>query len=150
MPHATTLTVSIGYLVSSITMLYNQHLNSGLPDPAVDLLYPGVFVFAVGATGNLYHHHLLSRLRPGSGGDVGKGYKIPTGGLFELVACPNYLLEIVAFLGLAMIAQKVFALAVAFSTAAYLAGRSCATRRWYASKFEEFPARIKAPVPYVW
>ena len=79
-----------------------------------------------------------------------QGYKIPRGGLFELVACPHYLFEIIMFLGLAMIAQTVFALAVAFSTAAYLAGRSCATRRWYASKFEDFPARNKALVPYVW
>jgi len=38
---------------------------------------------------------------------------------------------------------------VATGTAAYLAGRSCATRRWYESKFEEFPARIKALVPFL-
>ncbi|GJN24580.1 hypothetical protein PR202_gb12330 [Eleusine coracana subsp. coracana] len=78
-----------------------------------------------------------------------QGLQDPLGGLFELVACPHYLFEIVVFLRFAMIAQTVFALAVAISTTVYLAGRSCATRRWYASKFEEFLIRIRALVPYV-
>ena len=106
-----------------------------------------MLVFAVGNTGNFYHHLLLSRLRAG-GGD--KEYKIPRGGLFELVACPHYLFEIVAFFGFAMISQTLYALTVALGTAAYLAGRSYTTRKWYASKFEDFPASIKALVPYVW
>ncbi|CAD6221107.1 unnamed protein product [Miscanthus lutarioriparius] len=117
--------------------------------PRVDLLYPGVLAFAAGLAGNFYHHLLLSRLRAGGGNDK-KGYKIPTGGLFGLVTCPHYLFEILAFFGFAMISQTLYALTVAGGTAAYLAGRSCATRKWHASKFDEFPSRIKALVPYVW
>ncbi|PUZ68475.1 hypothetical protein GQ55_2G031800 [Panicum hallii var. hallii] len=148
MPLDTAVTIATSYLLSTVTMIYAQHLSRGLPDPPVDLLYPGVVVFAVGITGNFYHHYLLSTLRAdGGGGD--KGYKIPRGGLFDLVTCPHYLFEITGFFGFAMIAQTVYALAVATGTAAYLAGRSCATRRWYESKFEEFPARIKALVPFV-
>ncbi|KAL5196810.1 hypothetical protein ABZP36_000322 [Zizania latifolia] len=145
------LTISICYVLMTTGMIYAQHLTSGLPDPPLDLLYPGVLVFAVGVAGNFYHHRLLSQLRTtkqgGGGGD--KAYKIPTGGLFGLVTCPHYLFEIVGFFGFAMIAQTVHALAVAAGTAAYLAGRSCATRRWYESKFEDFPENIKALVPYV-
>uniref|UniRef100_A0A0A9HN41 3-oxo-5-alpha-steroid 4-dehydrogenase C-terminal domain-containing protein n=1 Tax=Arundo donax TaxID=35708 RepID=A0A0A9HN41_ARUDO len=148
MPLATALKISFGYLLNSVAMISVQHLNRGLMDPPVDLLYPGMLVFAVGLAGNFYHHLLLSRLRAGGGGDKGR-YKIPRGGLFELVTCPHYLFEIVDAFGLAMISQTVFALAAAFGTVAYLAGRSCATRRWYASKFKEFPARIRALVPYV-
>ncbi|GJN10207.1 hypothetical protein PR202_ga28284 [Eleusine coracana subsp. coracana] len=149
MPLASAVTVSTGYLLNSVMMIYAQHLTHGLPDPAVNLLYPGVLVFVIGAAGNFYHHLLLSRLRARTGDSGGKGYKIPRGGLFDLVACPHYLFEIVVFLGFAMIAQTVFALAVAISTTVYLAGRSCATRRWYTSKFEEFPTGIRALVPYV-
>ncbi|KAK3124498.1 hypothetical protein QOZ80_7BG0587450 [Eleusine coracana subsp. coracana] len=149
MPLASAVTVSTGYLLNSVMMIYTQHLTRGLTDPAVNLLYPGVLVFAVGVTGNFYHHLLLSRLRARTGDNGTKGYKIPRGGLLELVGCPHYLFEIVVFLGFAMIAQTVFALAVAISTTVYLVGRSCATRRWYASKFEEFSTRIKALVPYV-
>jgi very-long-chain enoyl-CoA reductase len=154
MPLGTAATISCSYLLSTATMIYAQHLSHDLPDPAVDMLYPGVLVFAVGLAGNFYHHYLLSRLRAdsarGRGGDADdKGYKIPRGGLFGLVTCPHYLFEILAFFGFAMIAQTLYALAVATGTAAYLAGRSCATRRWYQSKFQEFPARIKALLPYV-
>ncbi|KAL6647018.1 hypothetical protein ACP70R_014455 [Stipagrostis hirtigluma subsp. patula] len=144
MPLATALTISTSYLLNTATMIYAQRLSHGLPDPPVDLLYPGVVAVAVGLAGNFYHHRLLAGLR---GGD--EGYKIPRGGLFELVTCPHYLFEIVGFFGFAMIAQTVYGLAWASGTAAYLAGRSCATRRWYESKFEGFPARIKALLPYV-
>jgi len=150
MPLGTALFISSYYLFNAVAMIYVQRLSRGLPEPAVDLLCPGVLVFAVGAAGNFYHHLLLSRLRAGGGGGGDKVYKIPRGGLFELVACPHYLFEIVAFFGFAMISQTVYALVVAVGSAAYLAGRSSATRKWYASKFEEFPARVKALVPYVW
>ncbi|CAL5091317.1 unnamed protein product [Urochloa decumbens] len=150
MPVDTAVTIGTSYFLSTVTMIYAQHLSHDLPDPPVDLLYPGVAVFAVGIAGNFYHHYLLSKLRSDSGGGGGdKGYKIPRGGLFELVTCPHYLFEILGFFGFAMIAQTAYALAVATGTAAYLAGRSCATRRWYQSKFEEFPERIKALVPFV-
>ncbi|KAL5197342.1 hypothetical protein ABZP36_000854 [Zizania latifolia] len=122
------------------------------PRPATRPALPGVLVFAVGVAGNFYHHRLLSQLRKTKQGGAGggeKAYKIPTGALFGLVTCPHYLFEIVGFFGFAMIAQTVHALAVAASTVAYLAGRSCATRRWYESKFEDFPEHIKALVPYV-
>jgi protein-S-isoprenylcysteine O-methyltransferase Ste14 len=149
MPLGTSLLIAGCYLFNGGAMIYVQHLSRGLPEPAVDLLYPGVLAFAVGLAGNFYHHYLLSRLRAG-GDDDKKGYKIPTGGLFGLVTCPHYLFEILAFFGFAMISQTLYALTVAVGTAAYLAGRSFATRKWYDSKFDEFPSRIKALVPYVW
>ncbi|VAH46379.1 hypothetical protein VPH35_028895 [Triticum aestivum] len=126
MPLNTALAISSSYLLSAITMIYAQHLAVGLPDPTTDL---------------------LSQLR--KGGDDDTGYKIPKGGLFEFVTCPHYLFEITGFFGFAMISQTVYALAMAFGTAAYLVGRSFATRRWYESKFEEFPTSIKALVPYI-
>ncbi|KAM3392034.1 hypothetical protein ACQJBY_013268 [Aegilops geniculata] len=147
MPLNTALTISSSYLLSAITMIYAQHLAVELPDPTTNLLYPGMLLFAVGIAGNFYHHYLLSQLR--KGGDDDKGYKIPKGGLFEFVTCPHYLFEITGFFGFAMISQTVYALTMASGTAAYLVGRSFATRRWYKSKFEEFPASIKALVPYI-
>ncbi|TVU41490.1 hypothetical protein EJB05_15016, partial [Eragrostis curvula] len=80
------------------------------------------------------------------------GCQAPRGGLFELVTCPQYLFEIFVFLGFAVIGQIVFALAVAVCVAAYHTGRSWATWRWYAAKFEEFPGEGQSscavcPVP---
>ncbi|CAL5066966.1 unnamed protein product [Urochloa decumbens] len=96
-----------------------------------------------------HRRQLLPPPPPLEAASGGKGYKIPRGGMFELVACPHYLFEIVAFFGLAMIGQTAFALALAVGTAAFLACRSWETRKWYAAKFEEFPERIRALVPYV-
>jgi len=154
MPLPTALLISSYYLSNAVAMVYVQRLSRGLPEPRVDLLCPGALTFAVGLAGNFYHHWLLSRLRAGhgaGGGDGGeKAYRIPTGGMFGLVVCPHYLFEIAVFFGFAMISQTLYALTVALGTAAYLAGRSYTTRKWYASKFEDFPASIKALVPYVW
>ena len=82
MPLATSLLIAGCYLFNGGTMIYVQHLSRGLPEPSMDLLYPGVLAFAVGLAGNFYHHYLLSRLRADAGGGGGgddKGYKIPRG-----------------------------------------------------------------------
>uniref|UniRef100_A0ACD5UNP0 Uncharacterized protein n=1 Tax=Avena sativa TaxID=4498 RepID=A0ACD5UNP0_AVESA len=147
MPLKTALSISSSYLLSTITMIYAQYLARGLPEPPTDLLYVGVLLFTVGIAGNFYHHYLLSKLR--KGGNNENGYKIPKGGLFELVTCPHYLFEITGFFGFALISQTIYALAMASGTAVYLIGRSFATKRWYKSKFEDFPPRIKALVPYI-
>ncbi|KAI6676670.1 hypothetical protein NL676_037466 [Syzygium grande] len=81
--------ISLSYFLSTVTLIYSQHLSQGLPEPPVNLLYPGVALFLVGIAGNLYHHILLSRLR--QEGD--REYKIPKGGLFGRVICPHYLFE---------------------------------------------------------
>ncbi|CAI0464587.1 unnamed protein product, partial [Linum tenue] len=49
-----------------------------------------------------------SKLR--SSGDDGKKkeYKIPKGGMFELVICPHYLFEILGFYGIALISQTLY------------------------------------------
>ncbi|XP_045802277.1 uncharacterized protein LOC123895844 [Trifolium pratense] len=67
------------YFISSATMIYAQHLTLEFPEPAIDLLYPGIALFLVGIIGNFYHHYLLSKLR----GKGEKEYKIPKGGLFD-------------------------------------------------------------------
>ncbi|CAO2045754.1 unnamed protein product [Urochloa humidicola] len=104
MPLATALLISSCYLFNAAAMIYVQHLNFNLQEPAIDLLCPGMLVFTTGLAGSFYHH-LRSRIRAGADGGGGgdKGYKIPQGGLFGLVACPHYLFEIIEFFELAMV-----------------------------------------------
>ncbi|KAF3449684.1 hypothetical protein FNV43_RR10415 [Rhamnella rubrinervis] len=137
--------ISSGYFLATTSMIYGQHLTQGLAEPAVDLKYYGVVLFLIGITGNFYHHYILSQLR--RNGE--KEYKIPKGGLFGLVICPHYLFEIIGFLGFSFISQTLHAFSVATGAIFYLLGRSCATRRWYISKFEDFPQDVKALIPYV-
>ncbi|KAF3785498.1 Steroid 5-alpha-reductase [Nymphaea thermarum] len=136
--------ISFGYATSTFWMVYCQSFAQGLSDPKIDLKFLGVLLFLLGVAGNFYHHDLLARLRKEGG-----GYKIPTGGLFPLVVCPHYLFEILGFVGIAFISQTIYGFSNALCTAMYLTGRSYATRKWYATKFEDFPTRVKALIPFV-
>ena len=137
--------ITLSYFLSAATLIYSQHLTNGLPEPAMNLLYPGILMFVVGILGNFYHHYLLSNLR----GKGEKEYKIPKGGCFELVICPHYLFEITMFYGIFFISQTLYALSFAVGTTFYLLGRSDSTRKWYLSKFEDFPKNVKAIIPFV-
>ncbi|XP_065008778.1 uncharacterized protein LOC103983518 [Musa acuminata AAA Group] len=141
-----TIPISLSYFLNTVCMIYAQYLTQGVPEPAVDLKYAGVVLFLVGIVGNFYHHYLLSKLR--EKGD--KRYKIPKGGLFRLVICPHYLFEIIGFIGVSLISQTVYAFSFTTGTVFYLMGRSYATRRWYLSKFQDFPKEVKALIPYIY
>ncbi|KAK9283325.1 hypothetical protein L1049_011564 [Liquidambar formosana] len=141
----TVILISPSYFATTANMIYAQRLAPQFPEPLIDLKYPGTALFLVGIFGNFYHHYLLSKLR----GKDDKGYKIPRGGFFNLVMCPHYLFEILVFFGLSFISQTLYSFSVAISSALYLMGRSYATRKWYLSKFENFPEEVKALIPYV-
>lgn len=138
--------ISLSYFLSTASMIYSQHLVKGLKEPSIDLKYPGILLFIVGISGNFYHHLLLSRLRK-KGGD--EGYKIPRGGLFHLIICPHYFFEIIAFVGVSFISQTLYAVSFTLGTIVYLVGRSHATKKWYISKFENFPRDVKTLVPCI-
>lgn len=145
MPKDTVITISGSYFLYAVAVVYSQHLTAGFPEPMIDLKYAGTAMFLVGIVGNFYHHYLLSKLRK----EGEKQYKIPRGGLFDLVICPHYLFEILGFIGISCISQTVYALSFTVGSAGYLIGRSYATRKWYLSKFEDFPKDVKAIIPYV-
>lgn len=139
------LLISSSYFMFAAVMVYIQHLTLGYQEPEVDLKYIGLLIFLVGICGNFYHHYLLSKLRDSKE----KGYKIPRGGLFSVVICPHYLFEIIGFVGISFISQTSFSFYCALGVALYLMGRSYVTRKWYLSKFENFPKNVKALIPFV-
>ncbi|KAM7264001.1 hypothetical protein ACFE04_001684 [Oxalis oulophora] len=139
------LLVTLSYTLSTITMIYAQSLTLGFPKPSINLEYFGFLLFVVGIVGNFVHHSLLSKLRPH--GD--KQYKIPKGGMFNYVICPHYLFEILIFWGIALISQTLYSFSFALGTTFYLLGRSYATRKWYLSKFDNFPRHVKALIPFM-
>ncbi|CAK8532818.1 unnamed protein product [Lathyrus sativus] len=137
--------ITLSYFMSTVTIIYTQHLTKELQEPSINLTYPGILLFLIGIIGNFYHHFLLSKLR----GKGEKEYKIPKGGLFGIVICPHYLFEIIDFYGVFFISQTLCSLCFAIGTTFYLLGRSYATRNWYLSKFEDFPKSVKAVIPFV-
>ncbi|KAG6418603.1 hypothetical protein SASPL_120807 [Salvia splendens] len=137
--------IAATYFTAAAGFVYFHHQTEGLPEPSVDLKYFGVLLSLIGLSGNFYHHYLLSKLRKNNN----KGYDIPRGGLFNLVICPHYLFEITTFVGFSFISQTIFTYVCAVGVAFYLSARSYATRKWYISKFENFPTNVKALIPYV-
>jgi 3-oxo-5-alpha-steroid 4-dehydrogenase 1 len=103
----------------------------------------GLLIFLLGFSINLRADNVLLALR--STGD--EGYSIPRGGLFERVSCPNFLGEIVEWIGFAIFCWTLPALAFAVWTAANLVPRALAHHRWYRENFAEYPVRRKALVP---
>lgn len=63
------------------------------------ITYPALLLFVVGELGNLSTHLTLRSLRSSGGTERG----IPQGWAFELVTCPNYMFEIVAWVGIALV-----------------------------------------------
>jgi len=106
----------------------------------------GTVLFVGGLLLNVHSDHLLRRLRePGE-----TGYKIPVGGGFAYVSAPNYLGEIVEWVGFALAAGTLAAWAFALFTFANLAPRAVANHRWYREHFPDYPDERRALVPFVW
>lgn len=110
------------------------------------LLWLGLALFVSGMAVNLHSDALLRRLRaPGE-----TGYRIPRGGLFRWVSCPNYLGEIVEWTGWAIATGTAAGAAFALFTAANLVPRAVANHHWYRERFADYPPERRAWLPALW
>lgn len=108
-------------------------------------MWVGAALFLLGWAVNLHADAVLRDLRrPGE-----TGYAIPRGGLYERVSCPNYLGEMVEWLGWAVATWSLGGLGFAVWTAANLAPRALSNHRWYRETFPDYPPERKALVPFV-
>uniref|UniRef100_A0A1I7U1P3 3-oxo-5alpha-steroid 4-dehydrogenase (NADP(+)) n=1 Tax=Caenorhabditis tropicalis TaxID=1561998 RepID=A0A1I7U1P3_9PELO len=105
----------------------------------------GAVIFLSGMYINHSSDNILFGLRtPGK-----SEYKIPYGGLFEYVSCPNYLGEIIEWIGYAIVAWNLPALAFAIFTAANIGPRALSHHQWYKTKFQSYPKQRRALIPYI-
>ena len=105
----------------------------------------GAALFLLGLGVNLYADQVLINLRaPGE-----TGYKIPRGGPYNLVSCPNYLGEMVEWGGWALLTWSMPGLAFAVWTAANLLPRALTHHRWYQEKFPDYPGERRAVIPFL-
>jgi 3-oxo-5-alpha-steroid 4-dehydrogenase 1 len=108
-------------------------------------LIAGVIIFFSGFIINKYHDAILIKLRPASG----DGYKIPYGGLFKYVSCPNFLGEIISWAGFALVAFNLPALSFLIWTLVNLITRALDHHRWYYKEFPEYDNERKALIPFL-
>jgi protein-S-isoprenylcysteine O-methyltransferase Ste14 len=107
---------------------------------------PGVALFGLGQWINHQSDAILLALRaPGE-----TGYKIPTGGLYRWVSCPNYLGELIIWTGWAVATWSSAGLSFAVYTFANLAPRAAANHRWYREQFPDYPPERRALIPFIW
>ncbi|MDH3732121.1 MAG: 3-oxo-5-alpha-steroid 4-dehydrogenase [Gemmatimonadota bacterium] len=103
----------------------------------------GLSLFVCGATINIRADATLRGLRaPGE-----SGYRIPRGGLYRFVSCPNYLGEIVEWVGFAVLAWSPAAATFAVWTAANLTPRALSHHAWYRETFDDYPEKRRALIP---
>ncbi len=106
----------------------------------------GVILFLIGYFINLSSDSILRHLRNPKEKD---GYKIPYGGLFEKISCPNYFGEIVEWIGWTILTWSFTGLVFAVWTMANLMPRSISHHKWYHNHFEDYPKDRKAIIPYL-
>lgn len=105
----------------------------------------GAACFLVGFGINQHADTVLMRLRrPGE-----TGYKIPYGGLYRFISCPNYFGEMLEWTGFALASWSLPGLAFALYTVANLAPRAVANHRWYRAKFPDYPKERRALLPFL-
>jgi len=78
------------------------------------------------------------------------GYKIPRSGLYRWISCPNYLGEIITWVGWALATWSIAGLAFAVWTAANLVPRARSHHAWYQEYFPDYPQERKSLVPRLW
>mgnify|MGYP000611982450 CR=1 FL=1 len=106
----------------------------------------GTAVFLVGFVINQHADYVLLHLRkPGE-----TGYKIPYGGMYRLVSCPNYLGEIIEWSGFALASWSPAGLCFALWTIANLLPRARTNHLWYKEKFPEYPPERRAVIPWIY
>ncbi|KAK1373144.1 Steroid 5-alpha-reductase DET2 [Heracleum sosnowskyi] len=106
----------------------------------------GLVVFVSGMAVNVRSDMVLVGLK-----SEGDGYKIPKGGLFKWVSCPNYFGEIVEWAGWALMCGSRVGFGFLVYTCANLVPRAGANHRWYLEKFgEDYPKNRKAVIPFVY
>jgi len=136
--------------------LLNSYLNGRFLGASGDL-YPrewfadprfivGIGLFCLGLGINLRADRTLIRLRAEGGG----GYRMPQGGLYRWISCPNYLGEILEWCGWAIATWSVPGLVFAIWTVANLLPRARTHHHWYGETFVDYPRRRKALIPFVY
>ena len=108
--------------------------------------YLGLLLFISGFIINQISDTILIHLRKPD--EV--GYKIPKGFLFKYISCPNYLGEIIQWVGFAIMAWNYPATTFLIWTLANLLPRVSGHHKWYKNHFKNYPKNRKALIPKLW
>jgi 3-oxo-5-alpha-steroid 4-dehydrogenase 1 len=133
-----------GYLNGRYIFTFSGgYSNQWLGDPRFII---GVALFIIGFVINRQADNTLRNLAKTSA----SGYKIPYGGLYRWISCPNYFGEILIWTGWAVATWSLPGLAFAVWTAANLVPRARSHHAWYRQNFPDYPPQLRALLPGLW
>lgn len=108
----------------------------------------GCALYAAALAANVHADAVTRGLRTKAEAAAGvRAYRIPRGGLFELVSCPAYLTELLAWTGLAVATWSLAGVFILAVSAANLVPRALSTHRWYQRTFPDYPRGRRALIP---
>jgi protein-S-isoprenylcysteine O-methyltransferase Ste14 len=132
-----------GFFIGAGLFVFSRPLETiWLMDPRFVL---GLALFIAGLIVNHQSDAILRSIRK----TKDTTYRIPQGGFFRWVACPNYLGEILEWGGFALATWSLPALAFFLWSFANLAPRAVSHLRWYRQNFKDCPPGWRAMVPYL-
>ncbi|KYQ94029.1 synaptic glycoprotein SC2-like protein [Tieghemostelium lacteum] len=105
----------------------------------------GLTLWAVGEISNFICHYQLMNLRPPGTTER----RIPRGFLFELLSCPNYTVEILAWLGFSIMTQTLTAFVFTLMGAAQMWVWAVGKHRRYRKDFPNYPKSRKILIPFL-
>lgn len=120
--------------------------------PAIEKVYLGFAIFAVSEFCNVICHLMLRNLRP----EGSTKRAIPKGFLFNLVSCPNYTFEILAWIGFSIATQAVtswlFTLVGAGQMAIWAKGKHIRYLKEFNGEngTERYPRSRKILIPFIY
>ena len=126
------------WLLSGLNMAYwiyrPDSPAAGESNPFVT--YTGLALFTIGELGNLSNHITLRNLR--SSGSAERG--IPQGLGFNMVTCPNYMFEVIAWVGIAMVSWSlstvVFGIAATAQMVVWAKKKEARYRKEFGAKYQ--------------
>jgi 3-oxo-5-alpha-steroid 4-dehydrogenase 1 len=144
--------ICLGLAFNSVNSYINgrflYHFSGGYPNEWIrdPRFIVGISLFILGSVINRHSDLILRNLR--KAGE--SGYKIPYGGLYHWISCPNYFGEMVIWLGWAVMTWSLAGVAFAFWTAANLIPRARSHQQWYTRHFPDYPVERKTLLPGIW
>ena len=104
----------------------------------------GCIILIIGVIINVKSDNILIRIKK-----KGEGYKVPNGFLYKYISCPNYLGEIIEWLGFYIMTLSFPAFIFVIWTMANLIPRSLSNHAWYKNNFPNYPKERKAIIPFM-
>ncbi|KAJ1966481.1 3-oxo-5a-steroid 4- dehydrogenase [Dipsacomyces acuminosporus] len=135
--------LNLAYWIYSPATSKGTELAAHLSNPTLLAILTGVFLFA--EFSNLSTHITLRNLRP-PGTRV---RRIPYGYGFDLVSCPNYLFETIAWVAIAVMTRSLSALLFLVVSTAQMYIWAIKKHRQYRREFPDYPKSRKAMFPFI-